>query len=91
MKLYIIDNKSPSSTFVGMGPTVVILSIIYTSPYIYFPFFNQTIIAMDTADNGRDVDRHYHQIFRLRFLTFYIIIFVVSFIFLEKRVACLSV
>lgn len=90
MKLYIIDNKSPSSTFVGMGPTVVILSIIYTSPYI-LSFFYQTIIAMDTADNGRDVDRHYHQIFRLHFLTFYIIIFVVSFIFLEKRVACLSV
>ncbi len=66
MKLYIIDNKSPSSTFVGMGPTVVILSIIYRSPYIYIAFFSYQTNSyrhLDTADNGRGVDGHYHQIF----------------------------
>jgi len=36
MKLYIIDNKSPSSTFVGMGPTVVIL---YNTVYSLYTFF----------------------------------------------------
>ena len=91
MKLYIIDNKSPSSTFVGMGPTVVILYNTVYSLYTFFFLFpgKKKLIAIHTADNGRGVDRHYHQIFGSVFsLSIYIIIFFFVSILSRKRVAC---
>ena len=76
MKLYIIDNKSPSSTFVGMGPTVVI--VYKTESILSFFFFPEKLIDYTHTDNGRRRPTLSSNI-RLRFLTFSIISDIIFF------------